>query len=96
MLGKLLEMAKATREKIPRGEFIFPEKRAWPIHDKKHAKIALVWATWPQHKQVRSIVVKKVLAKYPDLKGYGAAKGKGKQEEDIKNIEEISLCLAGL
>ena len=55
-------------------DFVFQDKRSWPIHDEKHAKTALVWATWPQYKDLKKDIVKAVLKKYPNLKGVGAAK----------------------
>lgn len=70
------KLSKVERDKLQLGDFVFPEKRAWPIHDEKHAKIALVWATWPQHASVKSKVITAVLKKYPHLKGFGAAKDK--------------------
>jgi hypothetical protein len=55
-------------------DFIFPDRKSWPIHDEKHAKIALVWATWPQYKDLKKQIVAAVIKRYPQLKGVGAAK----------------------
>jgi hypothetical protein len=72
---KVLEgLSPAEKEKLKPEDFIFPDKRSWPIHDEKHAKTALVWATWPQYKDIKKEVVAAVLKKYPQLKGVGAAK----------------------
>jgi hypothetical protein len=68
------KLSDAEREKLKPTDFVFPDKRAWPIHDEKHAKTALVWATWPQYKDLKKEVVAAVLKKYPQLKGVGAAK----------------------
>lgn len=68
------KLSAAEREKLKDSDFVFPAKRAWPIHDEKHAKTALVWATWPQYKDLKKEVVAAVLKKYPQLKGVGAAK----------------------
>jgi hypothetical protein len=68
------KLSKRERSKLKDSEFVFPEKRSWPIHTAKQAKIALVFATWPQHKNVKDTVVKAVLKKYPELKGVGASK----------------------
>jgi hypothetical protein len=62
------------REKLKDTDFVFPDKRSWPIHDEKHAKTALVWATWPQYKDLKKEIVAAVIKKYPQLKGVGAAK----------------------
>ena len=68
---KLSQEAKA---KLKPSDFVFPDERKWPIQDEKQAKVALTWATWPQHKEVKKQVVTAVLKKYPALKGFGAAK----------------------
>jgi len=68
------KLSKAAKAKLDDSDFVFTERRAWPIHTKKQAKIALIWATWPQHEKVKDDVVKAVLKKYPELKGHGAAK----------------------
>jgi len=68
------KLSPAERDKLKPTDFVFPDKRAWPIHDEKHAKTALVWATWPQYKDLKKEVVAAVLKKYPQLKGVGAAK----------------------
>jgi len=70
----LEKLSPAEREKLKDSDFVFKDERAWPIHDEKHAKTALVWATWPQYKDKKSAIVKAVLAKYPHLKGIGASK----------------------
>jgi hypothetical protein len=62
------------RAKLKDTDFVFPDKRSWPIHDEKHAKTALVWATWPQYKDLKKEIVAAVIKKYPQLKGVGAAK----------------------
>ena len=54
--------------------YVFPKEKKWPIGDKQHARIALIWATWPQHRKVRDRVVQAVVSRYPELKGVGAAK----------------------
>jgi hypothetical protein len=67
-------MDPKEREKLKDSDFVFPDKRSWPIHDEKHAKTALVWATWPQYKDLKKQIVAVVTKKYPQLKGVGAAK----------------------
>ena len=67
------------REKIPASDFIFPDKRSWPIHDIEHGKIALVWSTWPQHKNVAKEVRDAVFKRYTKLKDWFKG-GKYKKE----------------
>ena len=68
------KLSDSEKAKLKDSDFIFPDKRSWPIHDEKHAKTALVWATWPQYKNIKNEIVSSVLKRYPNLKGYGAAK----------------------
>jgi len=56
--------------------YVFPDKKAWPIGTEKQAKVALTYATWPQNRKVKDKVVAAVIARYPKLKGLGAAPGK--------------------
>jgi len=70
----LEKMNPAERDKLKDADFVFPAKRSWPIHDEKHAKTALVWATWPQYKDQKKEIISAVLKKYPDLKGFGASR----------------------
>jgi|NOAtaT_6_FD_contig_121_413337_length_6194_multi_4_in_0_out_0_1 hypothetical protein len=68
------KLSSAERDRLKPQDFVFPDKRSWPIHDEAHAKTALVWATWPQYTGVKAQIIKAVLKKYPQLKGFGAAK----------------------
>jgi hypothetical protein len=34
-------LTDAQRKRLPLREFVFPERRAWPIHDERHALIAV-------------------------------------------------------
>ena len=70
----LEKLSAEQRDKLKPADFIFPDTKTWPMHDEKHAKIALVWATWPQYANKKTQIVKSVLKKYPSLKGFGAAK----------------------
>lgn len=70
----LEKLSQAEKDKLKDTDFVFPDKRSWPIHDEKHAKTALVWATWPQYKDKKDQIVKAVLKRYPHLKGVGASK----------------------
>jgi hypothetical protein len=68
------KLSSEVRDKLKDADFIFPDNRSWPIHDEKHAKTALVWATWPQYANKKDAIVKAVIKRYPHLKGIGAAK----------------------
>lgn len=62
--GKVVKLSTARRERLPAGGFVFPERRAWPIHDRPHAIKALQYAKWPQHKARRSEVLSAVAAEW--------------------------------
>lgn len=68
------KLSKDQRDKLKPKDFVFPDKKSWPIHDEAHAKTALVWATWPQYGDKKQLIVKSVLKRYPNLQGFGAAK----------------------
>lgn len=70
----LEKLSQTEKDKLKPTDFIFPDRKSWPIHDEKHAKTALVWATWPQYADLKKQVVASVLKRYPNLKGVGAAK----------------------
>lgn len=58
--------AKA-RKALPASDFVFPSKRAYPIHDKSHAENALARSNGkPEH----AAVVAAVKRKYPDLPAF--------------------------
>lgn len=60
-------MAKLTsraRKKLKRGSFVFPGKRAYPIHDRAHAANALARASGkPAYAKVRAAVCRR----YPSM-----------------------------
>ncbi len=62
--GKVRKLATARRERLPASAFVFPGRRAWPIHDRAHAIKALQYAKWPQHKARRSEVLSAVAAEW--------------------------------
>lgn len=40
---RVLELSDPERAALPASAFVFPDRRAWPIHDLDHAKIALAY-----------------------------------------------------
>ena len=70
----LEKLSQTEKDKLKPTDFVFPDRKSWPIHDEKHAKTALVWATWPQYADLKKQVVAAVIKRYPNLKGVGAAK----------------------
>lgn len=85
------EMTSAERKKISDKDFVFPDERTWPIHDKEHAKIALTWASWPKHKDVASKVRSAVYKKYPELK----KKDEGNTKKSLNQLGNIIEAIKG-
>ena len=51
-----------------RGPYVFPKRKAYPIGNETHAKLALIYSTWPDNKPDAPEVRKKVFARYPELR----------------------------
>jgi hypothetical protein len=60
----MTKLTYAKREKLPKGEFVFPETRRYPIEDAAHARDALARSSGkPEHAQV----VATVKRMYPEI-----------------------------
>ncbi|MFF8544821.1 hypothetical protein ACF060_31545 [Streptomyces werraensis] len=72
----MAKLKAKQRKKLPKKSFALPGKRAYPIHDKAHAKAALSrvkqHGTKAQQKKVRAAVTKR----YPGLKKTGGGRRK--------------------
>lgn len=64
----LAKLSEKKRAALPRGAFVFPERRAWPIDTKARAKTALSMSWWPGNIDARCKVQRAVVAKYPSLR----------------------------
>lgn len=63
-------MAKLTakaRRKLPASAFAYPSKRAYPIHDRTHAKAALAFAARSSTSGTYAHVAARVNKKFPGL-----------------------------
>lgn len=56
-----------ARKRLKKGSFVFPEKRAYPIHDRAHAANALVRVSQFGSPAEQARVRAAVCRKYPDL-----------------------------
>jgi len=62
------EMSQADRDKLPKSAFIFPDRRAWPIHDEAHAKTALAFMAQGKGDSADYPTIKAAIKKrYPNL-----------------------------
>ena len=72
-MGKKAESFSAEKkvwdEGTPRrGPYVFPKRKAYPIGNETHAKLALIYSTWPNNKSDAPEVRKKVFTRYPELR----------------------------
>lgn len=73
-------MAKLTtvqRNALPRSSFAIPEKRAYPIHDEEHARMALSMVSKYGSPDEVSRVRKKVKKKFPGIQQEGMTAPRG-------------------
>jgi hypothetical protein len=60
----MTKLTYARRENLPKGNFVFPETRRYPIEDIAHARDALARSSGkPEH----AAVVATVRRKYPEM-----------------------------
>lgn len=63
----MARLTAAARKRLPRSAFVFPARRAYPIHDRAHARAALSYVsrygTASQKARVRSAV----RSRYPGI-----------------------------
>jgi hypothetical protein len=60
----MTKLTNDERKELPKGEFVFPETRRYPIEDAAHARDALARSSGkPEH----ATVVEAVKRKYPEI-----------------------------
>jgi hypothetical protein len=69
-------LSARKRESLRRSDFAVPSERKYPINDLFHARLALTYALTPSNAAYRDEVVSAVLARYPELKFWWAARSK--------------------
>jgi hypothetical protein len=53
-----------------RGPYVFPKRKAYPIGNLEHAKLALTFSTWPDNKKDAKKVRDAVFKRYPELRDW--------------------------
>jgi hypothetical protein len=53
-----------------RGPYVFPKRKAYPIGNLEHAKLALTFSTWPDNKPDAKKVRDAVFKRYPELRDW--------------------------
>lgn len=71
----MAKLTAAQRHALPKSDFVFPKKEAFPVNDKRHARAALSRAT-PKGPAVVAAVRRKVHAKFPSIHIKGTTLGK--------------------
>jgi len=61
------ELTTKERKALPKKSFVFPDKRAYPIHDRSHATNALARVEQFGTEGEKAKVRKAVCKKYPDM-----------------------------
>lgn len=69
----MAKLTAATRRALPRGAFVFPRTRKYPIQDRAHARAALAYA---RRNGVYPRVAAAVKSRYPSMLLSSAKKGK--------------------
>lgn len=64
----MARLTTAERKALPLSEFVFPQRRAYPIHDKAHARAALLFVTIHGTPTEQATVRAAVAARYPSIK----------------------------
>ena len=67
----MAKLTAATRAKIPTEKFALPGKRAYPIQDASHARVALGRARQFASPSEQATIRAKVSARYPSIKVSG-------------------------
>ena len=62
--GKMAKLTSAERKELPKGDFVYPKTRRYPIEDAAHARDALARSSGkPEHAKV----VAAVKRKFPEI-----------------------------
>jgi hypothetical protein len=63
-VNRMAKLTHAEREDLPKGDFVFPKTRRYPIEDAAHARDALARSSGkPEH----AAVVEAVKHKFPEI-----------------------------
>jgi hypothetical protein len=74
---KKTSLSPSKRASLRASDFAVPSERKYPINDLFHARLALVYVLSPSNAAYRDEVVRAVMARYPELQFWWAARSKG-------------------
>lgn len=63
----MAKLSSKERKQLPASAFVFPKKRAYPIHDKTHARAALAMVAAHGNEYEKRKVRAAVRKKYPSI-----------------------------
>ena len=67
MVSPMAKLSSRGRNRLAKSKFALPGKRAYPIHDRKHAANALARVSQHGSASQKRIVRAKVCSRYPSL-----------------------------
>ena len=75
-----------------RGPYVFPKRKAYPIGNLEHAKLALTFSTWPDNKKDAKKVRDAVFKRYPELRDWFKDGKYAKHAESFSAEKRCKLC----
>jgi hypothetical protein len=89
--GSLAALTELSRARLPAADFVFPEDRSYPIHDREHGRLALTFVAAPSNQIRRYRVMQAVLMRYPDLASWWNTTPTGKEDPANRNSWRTTL-----
>lgn len=80
----MARLSAKKRRSLPKSSFVYPASRAYPIHDRAHAKAALSLSARKDTKGSYSKVRAAVKRRYPDLVSGGSRSGTTSKRKSSK------------
>ena len=81
---KKTALSSRKRAALKASDFAVPSERKYPINDLFHARLALTYVLSPSNAAYRDEVVRAVIARYPELQFWWAARSKGVEAKRAK------------
>ena len=88
-----IEVETHDAESKRRGPYVFPKRKAYPIGNLEHAKLALTFSTWPDNKKDAKKVRDVVFKRYPQLRDWFKDGKYAKHAETFEADSEESKVL---
>ena len=89
--GSLAALTPKARASLPARDFVFPEERAYPIHDARHGQLALTYVAAPSNQHRRYQVMRAVFQRYPSLLAWWNTTNAGRKDPANPNSWRTTL-----